>query len=392
MITIIKNIEVYAPEYLGKKDIVLAGDSIEDIKDNIEIPKEFLDIKVIDGSGKILFPGFIDAHVHLIGGGGEGGFKTRTPEIQLSELIEGGITTVIGCLGTDGVCRDMRALLAKAKGLEEEGITTFIYTGSYEIPVKTITGNIKEDIILIDKIIGVGEVALSDHRSSQPTYEEFIRLSSHARVAGILSGKAGIVHIHLGDGERGMSYLEKVIKDTEIPIKQFVPTHVNRSIGLFNEAVKFAEKGGYVDITTSSDPNFLEKDEVKASKGLKMFLERGIAVEQITLSSDAQGSLPIFNERRELVGLGVGSVKTLYREVRDAITEEGVEIEDAIKTITSNVADALKLNKKGRLAKAMDADLVMVNSSDLNISNVIYKGREVFSEGKLLLKGTFEKQ
>ncbi|WP_032120452.1 beta-aspartyl-peptidase [Clostridium amazonitimonense] len=392
MITIIKNIEVYAPEYLGKKDIVLAGDSIEDIKDNIEIPKEFLDIKVIDGSGKILFPGFIDAHVHLIGGGGEGGFKTRTPEIQLSELIEGGITTVIGCLGTDGVCRDMRALLAKAKGLEEEGITTFIYTGSYEIPVKTITGNIKEDIMLIDKIIGVGEVALSDHRSSQPTYEEFIRLSSHARVAGILSGKAGIVHIHLGDGERGMSYLEKVIKDTEIPIKQFVPTHVNRSIRLFNEAVKFAEKGGYVDITTSSDPNFLEKDEVKASKGLKMFLERGIPVEQITLSSDAQGSLPIFNERRELVGLGVGSVKTLYREVRDAITEDGIKIEDAIKTITSNVADALKLNKKGRVAKAMDADLVMVNSSDLNISNVIYKGREVFSEGKLLLKGTFEKQ
>lgn len=390
MITIIKNVEVYAPNYLGKKDIAIAGGKIEEIKDCIEVPKDFLDIKVIEGEGKLLFPGFIDAHVHLIGGGGEGGFKTRTPEIQLSELIEAGITTVVGCLGTDGVCRNMNALFAKAKGLEEEGMTTYLYTGSYEVPVKTITGNIKEDIMLIDKVIGVGEIALSDHRSSQPTYEEFLRLSSHARVAGILSGKAGIVHIHLGDGKRKMDYLNKIIEDTEIPITQFVPTHINRSIGLFNEAINFGKKGGYLDLTTSSDPDFLEKDEIKASRGLKLLLDEGISIHQITFSSDGEGSLPIFDEKRQLIGLGIGSVKSLYREVKDAIVKDKVPIEDAIKTITSNVAKVLKLNNKGSIIKSKDADLVMVDSK-LNITNVFYNGKEVFNHGTLLSKGTFEK-
>ncbi len=269
-------------------------------------------------------------------------------------------------------------------------LTTYLYTGSYEVPVKTITGNIKEDIMLIDKIIGVGEIALSDHRSSQPTYEEFVRLSSHARVAGILSGKAGIVHIHLGDGKRKMDYLNKIIEDTEIPITQFVPTHINRSIELFNEAINFGKKGGYLDLTTSSDPDFLEKDEVKASKGLKLLLDEGISIYQITFSSDGEGSLPIFDEKRQIIGLGIGSVKSLYREVKDAILKDKVPVEDAIRTITSNVAKVLKLNDKGSIVKSKDADLVMVDS-DLNITNVFYNGKEVFNQGTLLSKGTFEK-
>ena len=72
-----------------------------------------------------------------IGGGGEGGFSTRTPEATLSDLTTAGVTTVVGTLGTDGIARDMNALLAKARGLEEEGITTYIYTGSYRLPLRT---------------------------------------------------------------------------------------------------------------------------------------------------------------------------------------------------------------------------------------------------------------
>ena len=52
-------------------------------------------------------------------------------------------------------------------------------------------------------MIGIGELALSDHRSSQPTRDELLRIASDAHVAGMISGKAGIVHLHLGDGERG---------------------------------------------------------------------------------------------------------------------------------------------------------------------------------------------
>ncbi len=211
MITVIKNINVYAPENLGQKDIVIVSDKIEGIYDNVNIPNDFIDIKIIDGKDKILFPGFLDCHVHIIGGGGEGGFRTRTPEISVISLVEAGITTVVGCIGTDGVCRNMRSLIAKAKGLEEEGITSYCYTGSYEIPVKTITESIKGDLMMVDKVIGVGEIALSDHRSSQASYQEFVNTVAQARVGGLLSGKAGIVNVHLGDGARRLEYLIRLL-------------------------------------------------------------------------------------------------------------------------------------------------------------------------------------
>ena len=390
MITIIKNGEIYAPEYIGKRDVIIAGGKIEAIAQNVSIPQDFATVRVIDAEGKLVFPGFIDAHVHITGGGGEGGFKTRTPEIQLSDIVVGGITTVVGCLGTDGVCRDLKGLLAKARSLEEEGISTYIYTGSYEIPVNTITGNCRSDIMLIDKIIGVGEIAISDHRSSQPTYDDFVKVVAEARVGGMLSGKAGVVNVHLGSGERRLQYLVRMIKETEIPIKQVIPTHINRSISLFDAGIEFTKLGGIIDLTTSSDPDHLEKDEVKASRGLKMALERGIPVEQIQFTSDGQGSMPIFNKKREFIGLGIGSTKSLYIEVRDAVLKDGVNLEVALKVITSNVARNLKLYNKGTLKEGKDADIVIVNKDGLTIDTVFAKGVEMVSKGEVVVKGTFE--
>lgn len=391
MITVIKNGEVYSPEYLGKKDVVIAGGKIEGIYDAIDVPENFGSIKVIDAKGKMVLPGFIDSHVHILGGGGEGSFKTRTPEIQLSEIVSGGITTIVGCLGTDGVCRDLNSLLGKASALEEEGITTYIYTGSYDIPVKTITDNCKTDLILIDKVIGVGEVALSDHRSSQPTFDQFANVVAQARVGGMLSGKAGVVNVHIGDGNRRLEYLHRLTQETEIPIRQVIPTHINRSIGVFEAGVEFAKIGGLVDLTTSSDPDFLEEDEVKASTGLKMLLDLKVPVEQISFSSDGQGSMPIFNKKREFIGLGVGSVKSLYREVKDAVLNDGVNFADAIKVITSNIADNLKLLNKGKIEEGRDGDLVIIDKESLDIVYVLAKGREMVSGGKVISKGVFEK-
>ena len=392
MIKLIKNAEVYAPDYLGKKDVLLIGDKIAAIDNNISLKLNGL-VKVteIDGEWKKLVPGFIDSHVHLLGGGGDGGFVTRTPEATLSGLTTSGVTTVVGTLGTDGVTRDLISLLAKAKGLEEEGITAYIYAGSYRLPLKTITGEIMKDIMVIDKIIGIGEVAISDHRSSQPTFEEFLRAVSDARVAGMLSGKAGIINIHLGDGKRKIDMIRRAVDETEIPVTQFLPTHINRSPELFEECVLYAKDGGYVDFTGSEDPDFWEETdgEVRFSKGLKRLLDEGVNINNFTLSSDGQGSLPMFNEKKEFVGLGVGKSTCLIKAIKECVFKEEIPLEIAIRAITSNPAKILKLNKKGKIEVNMDADLCLLDEN-LDVDTVIAKGKIMVENKKAVVFGMFE--
>ena len=388
ILKLIKNADVFAPVPLGKKDVLVAGSQIASIQEHIDLGNS-LDFDLIDANGMILAPGFIDSHVHILGGGGEGSYKTRTPEIMLSDITKGGVTTVIGCLGTDGTTRTMTNLIAKARGLEEEGITCYIYTGSYQIPVRTLTGSIQDDLVLIDKIIGVGEIALSDHRSSQPSAEDLAKIAASARVGGILSGKAGIVNVHMGDGDRKMRFLEEIIASTEIPISQFIPTHVARNPDLWKSALAYAKRGGFIDITTSSTRDFAQKKGLRSSELLKMALDEGIPTDNITFSSDGQGSLPVFDDKGEFIRLGVGKVASLYEEVKDAIQNHGVPMENVLKVITSNPARILKLDKKGSIVVGKDADLVLLNER-LEIDTVFAMGRVMIKDKEVQVKGTFE--
>jgi len=390
LLTLIKNGQVYTPHSIGRKDILLAGGKIEMIADQITISPDFPSCDVIDASNSLVVPGFIDSHVHIIGGGGEGGYKTRTPELMLTNVTTAGVTTVVGVLGTDGTTRTMENLLAKARGLEEEGITCYIHTGSYQVPVKTLTESIQSDIILIDKIIGVGEIAIADHRSSEPTIEELAKIASAARNGGILSGKAGILEIHVGDGKDKLSLLHQLVELTNIPIRQFHPTHINRNEELFKAGIDYALKGGFVDFTTSTIPQFLEEGEVKCSKGLRVMLEEGVQIENITFSSDGQASLPFFDTNGDYLGLQIGKISSLYQEVRDGVIDEGIPLEVALQVITSNPAQVLKLPHKGILKPGNDADIVMLNQDSLEIETVIALGKKMVEEGIPIVKGTFE--
>lgn len=390
MIKIIKNGTIYAPEYSGKKDILIVKDTIVKIAEEIPVPDPlFYEVEIIDAAGKILVPGFIDSHVHIIGGGGEGGFRTRTPELQLSQLIRAGITTVVGCLGTDGSTRHMSSLLAKARALEEEGISAFIYTGSYQFPIQTITGNCRDDLILIDKVIGVGEVAVADHRSSQPTAEEFARMAAYARVGGLLSGKAGIINVHLGEGRSGLQFLLELVANSEIPIKQFLPTHVNRKQEILVEGVNYVRAGGVIDLTTSLNYEDEEDRALAPGNVVGFLLEEGIPIEAITFSSDGNGSLPVFDNAGNFKGLGIGSVSSLFAEVQKAVREHGLELSAALKFITANVAERLKLEDRGRLETGKRADINILNG-ELELEGVVCGGRVMMLDGKVLVNGTYE--
>ena len=385
MFTLIKGGQVFSPRDLGIKDILVVGGTIAKLSDRIEPPADW-DAQIIDATGYRITPGWIDLHVHLLGGGGEGGFRTRTPEIRLSKITRAGVTTVVGCLGTDDVSRKPETLLAKAMQLEEEGISTYIYSGSYQFPMATITGRVRKDIALIPKVIGVGEIAISDHRSSQPTHDELCRVASEARVGGMVGGKAGLVHLHVGDGPRMLEPLFRMVNETEIPIGQFLPTHLNRNQGLLEQAIEYANRGGFIDFTVQAPGSPVS---LTTSKALKKVLEKGVAIEQITLSSDSNGSMPVFDEKGKVITLTVADIKNLHTDCQGLI-QDGFDMEAVLNMVTTNPAKRLGLfNRKGSIEEGKDADLLMV-TRELDIVSVMAKGQWMVQEGEVLKKGSFE--
>ena len=381
---LIKNGNLYDPRERGKKDLLIVNDRLVKIDEYIE-PTGNFDPEIVDASGKLIVPGFIDIHVHLIGGGGEAGPYSRVPELPLSEIAEAGITTVVGTLGTDDVSRSVETLLAKVQGLNRY-ISSYMYTGSYHLPSGTVTGSVKKDIALIDEIVGV-KLAISDHRSSQPTLNELKKIASEARVGGMLGNKPGIVHLHVGGGEGGLGPVRKAATQSEIPLTQFIPTHVGRSPKLLREGVELVERGGYIDITCPGDPS----DRKEAVEFIaKTFKENDVSFENVTLSSDGNGSMPKFDEGGELVGLTKGKVNTLHKTLVDFVRNNPLELTEALTLITSNPARRLGIeDRKGSLEVGKDADILLL-SEELEIEKAFAKGKLIAENGEGVVEGPYE--
>jgi len=289
-------------------------------------------------------------------------------------------------LGTDGTCRALEELLMKARGLEEEGISTWILTGSYGLPSPTLTGNVRRDLCLIDKVIGL-KLAVSDHRSSHPSVEEIRRAVSDVRVGGILSGKAGSLCVHMGSEASGLTPLLEAIEGTDIPITQFAPTHISRCESLVKESVEFGKRGGYLDITAAPGKNPIFG--LSTSTVVSGLLEGGVPASNITLSSDGNGSMPSFNEKGEMTGLKIGPLNSVFDTMAEMLRADELPRSTVISMVTSNPADHLKLPRKGRVRPGYDGDLLVLDW-DFNLRYVAAKGRLLMEEGEVTVKGTFE--
>ncbi|MFL0196582.1 beta-aspartyl-peptidase [Clostridium sp. WILCCON 0269] len=385
---LIKNVEIFAPESLGEKNILICFDKIAYISKNIDIPhSNFPEIQIIEGDGLKATPGIIDLHIHINGAGGEGGFNTRTPELNLTDFTLNGITTCVGLLGTDGITRNMGSLLAKSRALEIEGVSTYCWTGCYAVPTRTLTDSVRGDIILIDKIIGAGEIALSDHRGSHPSEQDLMHLACETRVGGLISGKCGVLHMHLGDGKNGLTPVFDLIENSDIPYENLLPTHLNRNSLLSKQSIEYLKMGGFVDITTGIKN---EGDQaVSASQLYNKILKEHISPYNVTMSSDAGGSMPFFDHKGTLTKLTAGMPYTNINSIRESI-EMGIPMELALIPLTSSPAKFLKFNHKGRIAEGCDADLILLDNK-LNINTVISKGKIMVQNYKPLAYGTFEK-
>lgn len=383
---LLSDAEIYAPDYLGRGHLLVAAGTIVWIGARRPALDATLAVVERDLRGRRVIPGLLDAHVHLTGGGGEAGYDTRVPPVPLSRFTRGGITTVVGVLGTDDLTRSPADLLATARGLTEQGLTAYCLTGGYHFPPVTLTGTVRGDIVHLDPVIGVGELALSDHRSSQPTLEDLLKVAAEAHVGGMMSGKAGIVHLHLGDGARGLDLVRRAIAESEVPARVFNPTHVNRRKALFDEALRLVETGATVDVTAF--PVAGGEDAWAAEDALERYWAAGLPAERITVSSDGGGCLPVFDADGRVAAMDIGDPGALAGTLR-AVLARGRGLAEALPPFTTNVARLLRLPAKGRLRVGADADLVTLDQNGA-ITDVMANGRWHVQDGKAVRHGPFE--
>jgi beta-aspartyl-dipeptidase (metallo-type) len=366
MVILIENGEVYAPEPQGRRSVLVINEKIMKVGevDRRALDRLGLEYEVVDAGGGAVVPGLIDPHEHLLGGSGESGFSTQTPEIQLSEIVAAGITTVVGCLGVDTTMKTMAGLLAKAKALREEGMTAYVWSGGYDVPPTTVTNSVRNDLMFIDEVIGAGEIAISDERSTDHDPLELARLVNDTHVGGMLSNKAGVTHFHVGDEPGRLRPLRDLVENFPVKAAWLYPTHVERGEELMREAIELAAQGAFVDV------DVMEKD---LAKWLRFYRDGGGDMRQLTASSDAS----------------TGSPQTLSEQLRGCVREHGFRLEDVLPHATSNTARALKLEDKGRIAEGKDADLLVLRRGSLDIAEVVARGRRMVKGGELAVKEKF---
>ena len=386
MIELLRNADLYDPSPRGRTHLMVAGETIVWTGTSLPALPAALAVREQDLEGRRVIPGLIDGHVHLTGGGGEAGPETRVPPLHLTQLTLGGVTTAIGVLGTDDTVRSPAELVTTARGLIAEGLSAYCYTGGYHVPPVTVTGSVRGDIVLIDLIIGVGELAISDHRSSQPTLDELLRVAADAHVGGLMSGKAGIVHLHLGDGPLGLELVRQALERSELPAAVFNPTHVNRRKALFEEAMALSRAGCSIDITAF--PVGKDEDAWSAAAALSRYLSAGLPPERVTVSSDGGGCLPSFDEEGRVIAMDVGRPAALAATLKELLGC-GQPLERILPAFTANPARLLRLQRKGRLVTGSDADLVVLDESG-GVRDVMARGRWHVRDGEALVRGTFE--
>ncbi|WP_404838595.1 beta-aspartyl-peptidase [Aeromonas media] len=373
MLTLIGGAEIHSPAPLGQQDLLVADGRIAWLGKGLTVPPDWPLVRV-DGRGRYLVPGLVDPLAHITGGGGEGGFAFRTPELAAGEALKAGVTTLVAALGTDSLTRTPAQVLGKVREFRAAGVSAYMYTGSYHLPVKTLTGRVESDIMLIPEVLGVGELAISDHRSSAPTHDELARLVSEARVAGLLAGKSGVSFFHVGDGRGALAPLRALRDGTDIPLHQLYPTHCNRNPWLFAEAIDWGRAGGWIDLTTSSFPELLDDGEQLAAEALVALLAAGVPADRISFSSDANASLPRFDGEGSLVEMRCGQIASLWQECVRACAL-GVSLEVALGVVTANPARALGLAGKGVIGVGQDADLLLIAPEHLAIERVMSGGQ-----------------
>ena len=380
MLKLIRGGKVYAPEAIGECDILIANDCIISMGKHIEILDDILECEIYDAHGMYVLPGIVDPHVHVSGGGGSSGLNSRVGDLDVNRIVEAGVTTVVGCLGFDRVSKSLKALLVKTLALNEQGISAYMMSGSYNLPSLTVTGSVEEDLVLLEKVIGV-KLSLGESLGNWPTFEHIKNLLAECLRGGKLGGKAGFLQVHLGEGGNGwQERLLEICSEINLKPSRVVFTHCNRNADILNESCNYAKSGGIIDLTASFS-NDEKPGSLTVHESLIRLIKDKVPLDSITISSDS-------NATRKLPD---GTIKYLpisnILEVMTHLLAEGsLRKEEVTSLFTKNCARVIGLDaKKGSLEPNKDADIIMLNQ-DFKLVSVLARGRWAMKNNETLIK------
>ena len=379
-----KNADLYTPNPVGMGDVLVANGAVIAIRKADEPAWTMAGVQgleVVDLAGAKLTPGFIDQHIHITGAGGKYGYGSMTPEVHVTDLIRCGTTTVVGLLGTDGTARSLNTLYAKCAALEEEGISAWMLTSYFGLPPKTFTGNVHDDLLFIDRVVGC-KVAIADVRSSYPTAHQLLNILREIQVGGMISGKGGVLHLHLGALPEGMDILFEILDQNHVDIRRLSPTHLGRTAHLFEQAKAFAERGGMADLSTGGT-QFRPPWEILAEAH-----QEGHDLGQFTLSSDGNAGIGILNEDGELTGFKKAPIDKNLWNVQQLLRKTDVPAALALGLVTTGPARNMGLKRKGRIAVGSDADFCWFDES-WQLIGVAARGNVLMDAEGLQAHGNF---
>lgn len=365
-VIVVEHGDLYTPEPHGADSLLLADSKILKIGqvDRSALDRLGVEYEVVDASDGYVVPGFIDPHEHLLGSSGEGGLALQSPMLFLTEIVRAGITTVVGVLGVDTTMMTMEGLLARVKGLYQEGLSTRMWTGGYNVPPTTVMNSVREDIMFLDECVGTGEVAISDERGLNQSAQELAKLIRDTFVGGHLADKAGVTHFHVGEESTRLAPLREVIEDFQVKPAWLYPTHVQRNETLLDEAIALARRGATVDFDTTKGD---------LAKWFRYYRDHGGPLDRLTISSDADSGTPDIH-LNQLCGL---------------VVNQRVPLETVLPLVTTNVARILKYPEKGTLAAGCDADVVVLQKGTLEVREVIARGKRMVVGGELAVRERF---
>jgi beta-aspartyl-dipeptidase (metallo-type) len=356
MLVLFKNGKIFLKGQFEKADMLIFGRSIVKIGEisyQLLLQNKF-DVDEINCENHLLIPGLVDSQTHLAGGSGEQGFLSQPPRITIEECIRGGITTTVGTIGTDTSTKTMSNLVASIKAYREAGLSSYAYAGGYELPPATVTGRIRDDILFVEEIIGLGEVAIADKRVPEPTADELAKYSIDAYVGGMLTNKAGVTRVHVGPSPRKLKTIYEMTERHDIQFEYFYFTHMDRSKELLSEGVEIAKRGSFID---------LDIHERDLGSWYLYYIEQGGPPHKLSFSTDA----------------GAIGAQELWYEIKNCVFHHKIPIERIIQHVTTVPATCLKFHRKGYFGAKQDADVLVVKEDDLEI-------RDVMANGKLFLR------